>query len=459
MKEYDLIVIGSGAGLIVVENAVQHGLNVALVDKGPLGGTCLNVGCIPSKILIYPADMVMEIRESKKLGITAEVKGVDFGAVMERMRRIVRNGEKHVRDGIKYSEGLDFYEGEAHFVMNRTLEVKGEKIRGKKIVIATGARPFIPPVKGIDTIDFLTNETVLQLDKKPESIVIIGGGYIATEYAHFFDSTGVKVTILQRNPRLLPEEEPEISALLKKKMGRRMQIYTGAEATGVKKAGSCITVAAREKSSGRRLTFQSEGIMVGTGRTSNADLLRVENTGIKTDERNYIKVNQYLETSQKNIWAFGDAIGKKMFRHVANKEASVVWHNAVHNAKEGIDYLAAPHAVFAYPEIASVGLTEEQARKMYHARDILIGKAMYSDVARGNAMMEEEGFAKAIVKKDTKKILGFHIIGAHASLLIQEVVNTMANNGDIWSIARGMHIHPALPELIIAALGHLEEPE
>lgn len=459
VKEYDLIVIGSGAGLIVVENALQHGLNVALVDKGPLGGTCMNVGCIPSKILLYPADRIVEIRESKKLGITAEVKDIDFRAVMERMRRSVRNGEKHVRDGLRYSEGLDFYEGEGHFVKDYTLEIKGEKIKGEKIIIATGARPHIPLVKGINAVDFLTNETVLHLGKRPESMVIIGGGYIAAEYAHFFDSMGVKVTLLQRNARLLPEEETEISALLKKELGRRIEIYTGTEATDVKKTGSGISVTAWEKAPDRHLTFQAERLMVGTGRTSNADLLKVEDTGVETDERGYIKVNRYFETSRKNIWAFGDAIGKKMFRHVANKEASVVWHNAVHNARESIDYLTAPHAVFTHPEIASVGMTEGRARETYHLHEILIGKARYTDVARGEAMREEEGFAKAIVRKDTKRILGFHIIGPHASILIQEVINAMANDGDIWSIGKGMHIHPALSEMIIATLGRLEEPD
>jgi mycothione reductase len=457
MKQYDLIVVGSGAGLIVVENALRHGLNVALVDRGPLGGTCLNVGCIPSKILIYPADRIMEIRESKKLGIHAEIKDIDFRAVMERMQKTVRNGEKHVREGIKYSEGLDFYEGEGRFLNDRTLEVREEKIRGKKIVVASGARPHIPPLTGVDSIEVLTNETVLQIDKKPESMVIVGGGYIAAEYAHFFDAMGVKVTLLQRNQRLLPEEEPEISALIKKTMGRRMQIYTNTEATGISKLSSGISVTARENTTGRPLTLEAERIMVAAGRKSNADIMEVEKAGVETDSRGYIKVNKYFETTGKNIWAFGDAIGKKMFRHVANKEASVVWQNVVHDSKGSIDYLAAPHAVFTYPEIASVGMTEEQASKKYYPHEILIGRAGYSDVARGEAMREGEAFAKAIVRKDTKGILGFHIIGPHASILIQEIVNAMANNSDIWSIGKGMHIHPALSEVVIATLGNLVE--
>jgi mycothione reductase len=457
MKEYDLVVVGSGAGLSVVENALRHGLTVGLIDRGPLGGTCLNVGCIPSKILIYPADRIMEIRESKKLGIHAEIRDVDFRAVMERMQKTVREGERHIREGITHSEGLDFYEGEGRFVKDHTLEVGKERVRGRKIVIASGARPHIPPLRGVDAVELLTNETVLRLDSRPESIVIVGGGYVAAEYAHFFDSMGVKVTLVQKNPRLLPEEEPEISALIRKEMERRVQIYTNTEATAVRKLSAGISVSARDNATGRPLIFEAEKIMAAAGRRSNADIIEVDKTGVETDRRGYIKVNKYFETTAKNIWAFGDAIGKKMFRHVANKEASVVWQNVIHDSKVSIDYRAAPHAVFTYPEIASVGMTEEQALKDYHPRDILVGRAGYSDVARGEAMMEGEAFAKAIVRKDTKQILGFHIIGPHASILIQEVVNAMANNGDIWSIGKGMHIHPALSEVVVATLGNLEE--
>jgi mycothione reductase len=447
MKEYDVVVVGSGAGALVVQDALAHNFSVALVDKGPLGGTCLNLGCIPSKMLIYPADRIVEIGEAERLGITAEIRAIDFRAIMERMRATVTRGKGHMREGIRYSEGLDFYEGEAHFVKDYTLEVRGDRIRGKRIFIASGARPSIPAVRGLDSVEFLTNESALRIEEKPESILIVGGGYIAAEYAHFFSAMGVKVTLLQRNERLVPEEEPEISELLKKVMSRRMAVHTHMEATEVKKQGRLIAVTGRENTTGKESEFSAEQIMVAAGRKSNADLLKVENTGIETDERNYIRVNEYFETSRKNIWAFGDAIGRKMFRHVANREASVAWNNAAHKRREKVDYLAAPHAVFARPEIASVGLTEAEARKRYRDRDLLIGRAEYSEVARGEAMLEKDGFAKAIVRKESEKVLGFHIIGPHASIL------------NIWQLAAGMHIHPALPEIVIATLGNLREIE
>ncbi len=452
MKKYDIIVIGSGCGMNIVEEALAHGLDVALVDKGPLGGTCLNLGCIPSKMLIFTADRVAEIQEAKKLGIEAEIRNIDFGSIMERMRKSVRENQEHMRHGLSHAEKLGFYEGAGHFVDDYTIEINGEKIKGDKIFIASGSRPLIPPIKGLDGVDFLTNETVLQLKERPESLIIIGGGYIAVEYGHFFAAMGARVTMLEMADRLLLAEEPEISELLKKELSRRIDIYTSVQAKEVKDEGHGITVIVNDLNGGGKKEFTAQRILVAVGRRSNADLLKVENTGVEVDKRGFVKVNEYLETTKRNIFAVGDANGQQMFTHVANREAVLAAHNAIHGDKMKMDYNAAPHAVYSHPQIASVGLTEEAARK---AHKVLVGKAKYSDVAQGEAMMEESGFAKAIVEADTGKILGFHIIGPYAPILIQEVIDVMASGGGIDQIQAGMHIHPAIPELILATLGNL----
>ena len=233
-----------------------------------------------------------------------------------------------------------------------------------------------------------------------------------------------------------------------------MNIYLNTEVIEVQQQGSTITVKGRDGSSGKEIIVPAEKIFVAAGRRSNADLLKVENTGIKTDVSGYILVNEYLETTKKNIWAFGDAIGKAMFKHVANEEAAVAWRNALHEKKTKMDYQVVPYAVFTYPEVAAVGMTEDEAKKHHQ---ILVGTARYADVAKGDAMMETEGFAKAIVEKQTGKLLGFHIIGPYAPMLIQEVINGMALGGNIGFISQGMHIHPALPELILRTLGNLKE--
>lgn len=333
--------------------------------------------------------------------------------------------------------------------------MNGQKIKGEKIFLASGARPGVPAIKGLDTITYFTNESILQLETKPASLVIIGGGYIAAEFAHFFEAMGTKVTIIQRNKRLVPQEEPEISAQLEKSLSKRMEVYTGTEAVFISKTDDGVTVTAENRHSGEQRQISAQAVLLAAGRISNADLLQVEKTGVDTDSNGYIKVNSFLETTKKNIWAFGDAIGKQMFRHAANHEAKLAWDNAVHGEKQPMDFDLVPHAVFSWPEIASVGLSEKQAIAKFVEGRILVGQALYSEVARGAAMMEKEGFAKVVVNAENAKILGFHIIGPQASILIQEVVNTMAIDGDLWSLASGMHIHPALPELVLKALGNL----
>ena len=455
MKKYDVVVIGSGSGGEIVDAALNSGFSVGWVDKGPLGGTCLNVGCIPSKMLIYPADRIVEIQEAKKLGINAEIKDIDFGAIMKHMKEPILESHEHMERGLQNTESFHYYKGEGYFTSDYTVEINGEQIKGKKIFIGSGARPLIPPIKGIEDVDYLTNETVFELKNKPESMIIIGGGYIAVEFAHFFSAMGTKVTVLQRGARLIKNSEPEISDLLKKHMEKRMTVVTNIEVLEAKKEGKGITIIGRDKVSDKEQKFTGEKILIATGRKSNADLLKVENTGVETDERGFIKVNEFLETSKKNIWAFGDAIGKYMFKHVANEEALVAWRNAVHDNRAPMEYSAVPYAVFTYPQIAAVGLTEDEAKKDH---EILVGQAKYSDVAKGEAMVELEGFAKGIVEKQSGKILGFHIIGPYSPILIQEVINAMALGGQLGYIGRGMHIHPALPELILRTLGSLREP-
>ncbi len=377
---------------------------------------------------------------------------------MARMRDAVKKSRDHIKESVENAEEFDFYPGEARFTGDYTIEVGGETIKGRTIFLVSGARPLVPAVKGIESVPFLTNESALQLRERPRSMVIVGGGYIAAEFAHFFEAMGTKVTIVQRNARLVHDEGPEISDLLKKSLSRRMTVHTNTEAVEVRRSGGNVTVIARERN-GKQMEITAQHLLVAAGRKSNADILNVENTGVKTNERGYIVVDDYFETTRKDIWAFGDAIGKKMFRHAANHEAELVWHNAVHGKKSRMNYLTVPHAVFSYPEIASVGMTEEQAVKLMGKQEVLTGKAIYTDVARGEAMMETEGFTKAVVHRKSGKILGYHIIGPQASVLIQEVVNAMAGDGNLWSVARGMHIHPALSEVVLKAFGKLAEPD
>jgi dihydrolipoamide dehydrogenase len=274
------------------------------------------------------------------------------------------------------------------------------------------------------------------------------------EYGHFFSAIGTKTTVIQRPYRVVPDEEPEISDLLKSELEKRMKIYTGYEAIEARQEGAVKMLVGKNLQDGTTKEFSAEALMVATGRVSNANLLKPENTGINLNEHGFIKVNEYLETSKKNIFAFGDTIGEEMFKHVANYEAGIAWHNSVHDHKIKVDFSVAPHAVFTHPQVASVGLKEEEAKQKYK---ILVGRAYYRDMAMGAVLGFPEGFVKVIVESQTGKILGAHIIGLEASVLIQEIVNAMVSGkGDFAPIVQAMHIHPALSEVVQNAFGSLQ---
>jgi len=453
VRSYDVIVIGAGVGLSIAFWANAKGLKVALIDKGQVGGTCVNVGCVPSKILIHHADRIVDLEEIGPFGIEVMVKRIDFAAIMERMKATVNESRDWMIKEIEQTAGLDFYPHEAGFIGDSTLDVNGEKLKGQKIFIVSGARPLVPPIRDLDTVSYLSNESLLGLRQRPSSLIIIGGGYIGVEYAHFFAAMGTKVTVIQGHQRLLPNEEPEIAEFLKQALSRRMDILTGREVIKVQKKGQGCAVTVKDPETGDTEVVSGARILVATGRISNADRLAVGRAGVETNSAGYIQVDDKLQTSRRNVWALGDAIGRQMFTHAGDMERRIAWHNAMNPEKITMNFGVTPHAVFTRPQIASVGLTEAQALKDH---DILIGRGDYTDVVMGDAMMQRGCFAKAVVDKKTRKILGFHMIGAEAAILIQEVANAMARGGDAASITDCMHVFPALSEIIPETLKNLE---
>jgi dihydrolipoamide dehydrogenase len=422
-----------------------------------MGGTCLNVGCVPSKMLIYPSDVIAAFNEAQALGVHGAVSSVDFENIMDRMHALVSHDSGEQARGVRETPDLKWFNQQGEFISDYTMRVGDEEIRAEMVFIVSGSRVGVPRFKGIENVSYLTSDSVLDLQVQPKSIIIIGGGYVGAEYAHFFSGIGTKTTLVQRNVRLVPEEEPEVSDLLRSELEKRMEIHVNSEVVEVKREGNMKIVVARDRFDGSLREFQAEALMVAAGRVPNSDILKPEKTGVKLDEQGFIVVNEFLETSKKNIWAFGDAIGKEMFKHVANFEAGVAWHNAVHDHKVAMDYSNAPHAVFTHPQVASVGLKEAEARQMGY--DLLIGVAPYRQTAMGGAMGEPDGFVKVLIEKETGKILGAHIIGPEASSLIQEIVNAMTTNDRSYApIIRAMHIHPALSEVVQNAFGNLRAP-
>jgi mycothione reductase len=462
MKEYDVILIGTGSGMEIVEAMTQNSpdIKVAVIDKDEPGGICLTRGCIPSKLLIYPAEIVRTVENSSEFGIHAEIKKIDFKAVMERMRASINRDINAIRRGLSNSKNIDYYTDTAEFTAPYTLKVGRETITSKMIFLCTGSRPSIPPIDGLQETGYLTSDTILHISQLPHSVAIIGGGYIAAEYGHFLSAMGSKVTIVGRNPQFIPEEEPEISAIAKWEMQKHATILTNHEVRKAEATPKGKRLTAFDRSNKKVAEIVADEILVATGRRSNSDILHPEMAGIKTDSKGFIVADEYMQTSQPNIWVLGDADGKFLFKHVANYEARIAYYNAVLNKKIKADYHAVPHAVFTDPETASVALGEKEAVEKFGKGNILMGFFKYADTAKGEAMARKHDFVKVIIKRDTGKILGAHIIGPQASVLIQEIINLMYTETQSFEpLNEAMHIHPALSEAVARAFQTLMIPD
>lgn len=450
-KEYDLIIIGSGSATNLLDALIQRNprTKIALIDKDEPGGICLTRGCIPSKILLYPAELVRNIEEARELGVNAEIKEIDFLKIMERMRSLISKDIESIRRGLSSSENIDYYHSVAEFISPYTMKVAGETISAKMIFLCLGSKIVLSPIKGIEETGYLTSDTILKLTTLPRSVVVVGGGYIAAEFGHFLASMGSKVTIVGRNPRFLPDEEPEISEVATKVLGKHIDIVTNCEVKEAQRIGNLKKVVAFDRSINKSREFEAEEIMIACGRGPLTDLLHPEKGGIKTTPDGWIQINEYLETSQPNVWSFGDAKGFYMFRHVANYESTIAYYNAILKQKVKVDYHAVPHAVFTYPEVASVGMREMEAIEKIGRDKLLVGYYEYENTAKGEAMNLKDYFVKVIVDGSNSEILGAHIIGPQASVLIQEIINVMyAPTRSAEIINDAMHIHPALNEVV-----------
>ena len=459
MKEYDLIIIGSGSATNLLDALISRNpkIKIAIIDKDEPGGICLTRGCIPSKLLLYPAEIVRTIEEAEELGVEIEIKKINFSKIMNRMRTLIGKDIDSIREGLSSSPNIDYYHALAEFVSPYTLKVKEEMIKSEMIFLCLGSKAIIPPIEGLESTGYLTSDTVLNLVSLPESIAIVGGGYIAAEYGHFLASMGSKVSIIGRNARFLPEEEPEISKLAKKKLEKHIAILTNHEVKKVMRTESGMKkLVSINRETGKEHSLEAQEIMIASGRGPLTDILHPELAGVKTTKDGWIEVDEYFETSQPNVWSFGDADGKYLFRHVANYESEIAYYNAILKKRVEVDYHAIPHAVFCYPEIARVGLQEKEAVDKYGKDRILIGFYRYENTAKGEAINAKDYFVKVIVNGSGQRILGAHIIGPWASILIQEIVNIMyTENMSSDIIDRAIHIHPAMTEVVQRAFGSL----
>ena len=449
MKKFDVLVVGSGAGLEVASFASEKGMSVAIVEEGPLGGTCLNRGCIPSKMLIHSADVVETIKSSEKFGIKSKIENIDFASIVKRVSEVVDTDSAGIEKSIRESGNPTLYKLRGKFIGSKQMQVGDEQIEADKVFIVGGTRPSTPPIPGLEDTPYLDSTKALRLEKQPEHLVIIGGGYIAAELAHFYGALGTKITILVRGERMLDNEDEEIADWFTKEFSRKYKILFKTETEAVFYQDNKFIL--KLKGGGGKL--ESDQLLVATGRVSNTDILDVKSTGVETDERGYIKVNEYLETNVKGIWAFGDIIGILPFRHAANNQVGFAIKNAFTDKKVPFEPFAIGHAIFSSPQVGGVGKTEQELKK--EGISYKVGKAELKDTGMGGAL-QENGLAKVITDETGKKILGVHIIGSQASILIHEAIVAMKTNGTVDAITNSVYIHPALPEWLQRAFFAIE---
>lgn len=453
--QFDLIIIGSGAGLNIAGPLAALGQTVAIIEQGPLGGTCLNRGCIPSKMLIHSADVVETIRSAHLFGIKVQGYEVDFPSIVKRVTELVDGDSKEIEESFRGSKNPLLFKGECRFIANRTIRVGSETVTSKKILIATGGRPAIPTVPGLEGSGFITSDEALRLNKQPKVLNILGGGYIAVEMAHFFGSLGTRVNIIEKHDTLVYREDEEISQKFTEIMRTKHNVLTERETVKVARNGEVFEVTVRDAHA-KSSTVLSDLLLVATGRRPNSDGLDLEETGVKTDQRGFIITDEYLETNVKGIFALGDVLGHFLFRHSANLESEYDYYNMMDpQSKIPVDYTAMPHAIFSSPQVAGVGRTEQELRA--EKSDYLVGRHAYIDTAMGKAIDDRSGFVKILADKKTKKILGCHIMGSDASTLIHEVIVAMkSGDGSVGNITTAIHVHPAMSEVIQRAAGNLQ---
>ncbi|MBI2076353.1 MAG: mercury(II) reductase [Candidatus Aenigmarchaeota archaeon] len=452
MNKYQLVILGQGsAAFAAAIKANDLGIKTAMIGGNAtpgtvIGGTCVNVGCLPSKNLITVANAFYYAVNNSFEGIKYDKDKLNFKDVIEQKDRLVRKFRKEkYADLVKSLENVTYIEGRGRFVSKNSVEVNGKKIEGDKFIVAVGARSNIIPVNGLERVDYLTNEEALDLKQLPESLCVVGGRALGLEFAQMYSHFGTKVTVLQRSERILPEEEPEISDALKQYLGKeRITIYTGTTINNVRKSGKNKIINFSVK--GKAKEIEVDYILFATGRRPNTGGMNLDKAGVDLDEKGFVKVNNEMQSSVPHIWAAGDIIGEPMLETIAAKEGAVAVENAFTKQKKKINFNEVPRAVFTYPEVASVGLTDAQAiSKGIRCR---CGVIPFSFVPKAHIIGDTRGIIKIVTDSKTKRIVGVHILAPHAADLIHEGTLAVKFKLTVDDIIDTVHVFPTLSESI-----------
>lgn len=450
-ENYDLIIVGTGSGNSVI-NSEMDGWRIAIVERWTFGGTCVNRGCIPSKMFVYTADVAESAANDNdpKYGVTTQFESADWPAIVQRVfSRIdpIAEGGREYRQSLP---NVTVYEGNARFTGDRTLEVNGQSIRGERVVLATGARAFIPPIRGIGEVSYHTSDTIMHVAHLPEHLVVLGGGFIAAELSHVFRSLGSRVTIINRGHRLLGAEDHDISHRYTELARERLELILGAHVDRIYMTAEGVGV--RVTNADGEHVVEGDTLMIAAGRRPNGDEINAAAAGIEIGEMGEVVVDPYGRTTAPGVWALGDVNGRYQLKHMANGEARAIQHSLLHpDDPQPFDPRPAPHAVFGSPQIGAVGLTQAQAEAL--GRPVTVVSHSYGGAAYGWALEDTESFCKLIGDPATRMLLGAHVIGYQASMLVQQLVQAMHLGTTVDDMANGqVWIHPALSEVVEQAL-------
>jgi dihydrolipoamide dehydrogenase len=453
-KRYDALVVGGGmAGLPMALRAARHG-SVALVERELLGGTCLNRGCIPTKTMIASAKVAHQVRRAAEFGVETSEPTVDLDAVVDRKDRIVEATRSGSYRAVERSGGVDLIEGEGRFVGGRRFRVGDIEIQAERIFLNAGTRDAIPPIGGLEGVPYLTSRSMLELRELPEHLIVVGGGFIGSEFAQMFARFGSRVTIVQRGERLLAGEEPELSEVVHAAFeAEGIDVLTGTECVGAAGDEGEVRISC---TGAEEAELSGTHLLIATGRAPNTDALGLEELELEPEGDGYLSVDDQLRTDAEDVWALGDLRGGPMFTHTARDDADAIYRSVYRDQERSIADRIVPHAVFVDPEVAAVGIGEEEARRAGH--EVAIGRQKFSGVARARAIGETLGLVKFVADAETDRILGCHIAGPDAGNLIHEAVVAMVAGATYGDIRSAMHIHPTLSEAVNAAAGGVHRP-
>jgi mycothione reductase len=443
---FDLAVIGTGSGNSIVDEHFQD-RRVAMIEDGTFGGTCINVGCIPTKMFVYPADLARSALHGPDLGVETRFEGARWREIRDRVFGRVEQVSMSGREWRTKNPHVTLFEGHARFVDVRTLDTgTGETITADQVVVAAGSRPVVPDIEGLEDVGFHTSDTIMRIDELPERLLILGGGYVAAEFAHVFGAFGTHVTLVNRSGRLLRTQDEEISRRFTAIAEEQWDVRLDTEVTKVERYDGGVRAHFADGGS-----VEADLVLVAVGRRSNADGLDLDRAGVLVDDGDVIVVDDHQRTNVDGIWALGDIANHWQLKHVSNHEAAVVRHNLLHlddpSSWRRARRDAVPSAVFSSPQVGCVGITEQAA--VAQGIDHVVARQEFGDVAYGWAMEDTTGLAKVIADPGSGRILGAHVLGPQASNLVQPLVQAMSFGQTARAVAEDQFwIHPALMEVV-----------